>query len=590
MKKQPLCVQTVVCLLVVFLLAPPALAWWSQLKPKGKPIHSMLTRLSRETLQKYGLWYEHEAKKGSSDPDDKTHLQAAFTHQQTMKRARDSICAALKPWFKGNKEWAARRLVRGFHYLQDRADPTDQIKGGRRIHVRQLAYELLSQEDLHTYNRGQWKWLVQRYRRVMENMSYRQVMEQSGKFAEDIGNKINELHEQFNSRPQDRDRLVKNELLKMMACIQVSQDRLITLFAAERARQARGESELCDPVDVDALKKDGYSRCQRYADTAVAQQERNLDQQCGYSGSRWSKNRQGHLNWCKNVLPDAPEKQTELRENSLKTCAENNARCRPYAKKSVSQQERNLDLKCGYTGRSWSKNYDGHFRWCRSAPVEFSANWIKKRDDLLTTCAEKNARCKPYAEKAVSQQERNLSQKCGYTGGAWSKGYRGHFNWCWSVSAEAPGRQSEMREEQLRICAEKNARCKPYAEKAVSQQERNLSQKCGYTGGAWSKGYQGHFNWCWSVSAEAPGRQTEMREKQLKTCADKNARCKPYASTAVSQQRRNLSQKCGYTGGAWSINYDGHFNWCWGVSQKSSDGQTEYRNRVLKECAERKNK
>jgi hypothetical protein len=147
-------------------------------------------------------------------------------------------------------------------------------------------------------------------------------MKQAGGFAEDIGHLINELHEQFNSRPQDRDRLVKNELLKMMACIQVSQDRLLTLFAAERAGQARGEHELCDLVDVEALKNVGYSRGQRYADQTVTQQERNLDQERGYSGRSWSKNYDGHFNWCWGVSPNASKVQTEYRKRLLKECSD----------------------------------------------------------------------------------------------------------------------------------------------------------------------------------------------------------------------------------------------------------------------------
>ena len=41
--------------------------------------------------------------------------------------------------------------------------------------------------------------------------------------------------------------------------------------------------------------------------------------------------------------------------------------CNVYAAAAVSQQQKNLNLGCGYAGPRWSKNVAGHFAWCMGA-------------------------------------------------------------------------------------------------------------------------------------------------------------------------------------------------------------------------------
>lgn len=44
--------------------------------------------------------------------------------------------------------------------------------------------------------------------------------------------------------------------------------------------------------------------------------------------------------------------------------------------------------------------------------------------------------------------------------------------------------------------------------------------------------------------------------------ADQNLNCDAYAAAAVAQQNENLAARCGFSGGAWSANYEGHRAWC----------------------------
>ena len=63
-----------------------------------------------------------------------------------------------------------------------------------------------------------------------------------------------------------------------------------------------------------------------------------------------------------------------------------------------------------------------------------------------------------------------------------------------------------------------------------------------------------------------------------------NSRCDQYARTAVAQNQENIQRRCGYTGARWSDNYQGHYNWCLGVSEGFADSETKAREDGLKKC------
>jgi hypothetical protein len=43
--------------------------------------------------------------------------------------------------------------------------------------------------------------------------------------------------------------------------------------------------------------------------------------------------------------------------------------CQRYASNAVQAQLRNIQYRCGFTGRAWSTDYGDHFRLVRSGPL-----------------------------------------------------------------------------------------------------------------------------------------------------------------------------------------------------------------------------
>jgi hypothetical protein len=58
-----------------------------------------------------------------------------------------------------------------------------------------------------------------------------------------------------------------------------------------------------------------------------------------------------------------------------------------------------------------------------------------------------------------------------------------------------------------------------------------------------------------------------------------------YARIAIAQNEANLANRCGFTGGRWTSNYQTHFSWCQAVSDADSKAETAERQRMLDECA-----
>jgi len=132
------------------------------------------------------------------------------------------------------------------------------------------------------------------------------------------------------------------------------------------------------------------------------------------------------------------------------------------------------------------------------------------------------------------------------------------------------------------------ARCQKYASTAVSQNQENLAKKCGFTGTSWSSDYKGHYDWCFTAPQNLADSETRARADALKQCkpvqANRGPACQKYASTAVSQNQQNIAKKCGYGGGRWTPDHQGHYTWCLSVQQSVADSETQARADALKQC------
>ena len=65
------------------------------------------------------------------------------------------------------------------------------------------------------------------------------------------------------------------------------------------------------------------------------------------------------------------------------------ANCDWYVKTSLEQQQRNLKLKCGYSGAEWSVDKGAHSAWCASVSPDTSRSTAQKREADLGKCAKK---------------------------------------------------------------------------------------------------------------------------------------------------------------------------------------------------------
>lgn len=66
------------------------------------------------------------------------------------------------------------------------------------------------------------------------------------------------------------------------------------------------------------------------------------------------------------------------------------ANCDWYVKTALEQQQRNLKMKCGFTGAEWSAEKGAHEAWCASVEPDVSRTTAQKREAALEQCAAKS--------------------------------------------------------------------------------------------------------------------------------------------------------------------------------------------------------
>lgn len=208
--------------------------------------------------------------------------------------------------------------------------------------------------------------------------------------------------------------------------------------------------------------------------------------------------------------------------------------------------------------------------------------------------ADANLNCSAYAGFAVSQQEQNIAQNCGFSGGGWSADFNAHFQWCQLDNVKMVNLTTEdnARKAALQQCAQapliRQAECQGYAANAVLDSRLSFQAVCGLTGGRWSEDYAGHFDWCLTVDLTTSTFEAAARNNQLAGCLTakqtaKETGCRAYAETAVLQNEENQQKNCGFSGGAWSNNTTGHYDWCMGASDAAHHSEAINRNNALRD-------
>ena len=59
------------------------------------------------------------------------------------------------------------------------------------------------------------------------------------------------------------------------------------------------------------------------------------------------------------------------------------ANCDWYVKTALEQQQRNVKMKCGFSGAEWSVDKDAHAAWCASVGPDVSRAAAKEREAAL---------------------------------------------------------------------------------------------------------------------------------------------------------------------------------------------------------------
>lgn len=69
--------------------------------------------------------------------------------------------------------------------------------------------------------------------------------------------------------------------------------------------------------------------------------------------------------------------------------------------------------------------------------------------------------------------------------------------------------------------------------------------------------------------------------------ATQHLNCGAYAALAVAQQEQNIQMGCGFAGGRWSADYNGHFAWCQTSTMAKLTAEDKARKGALAKCAKK---
>lgn len=128
--------------------------------------------------------------------------------------------------------------------------------------------------------------------------------------------------------------------------------------------------------------------------------------------------------------------------------------------------------------------------------------------------------CGAYATAAIEQQNQNVALGCGFSGNAWHTDFQRHFGWCArpDVRMENLTTEDYARKDALAKCSARQASCQAYAQQAVSAQQFNVQNNCGFSGGAWHTDYQRHYGWCITVDEARANQETLVRTMHTQQC------------------------------------------------------------------------
>ncbi len=229
--------------------------------------------------------------------------------------------------------------------------------------------------------------------------------------------------------------------------------------------------------------------------------------------------------------------------------------CDQYADKSVQQNQRNIDKKCGFTNEIWHSNKSGHTNWCQNAGPDSAAQSIVIREKALSECngaiPTTDFICEITAPAKIAFPD--AGKTINFAGKAQSpSGTKFSYNWKFGEYGADPGTSLKQKPGSVKFqysgsytttmtvtdssgktCQdtryvlvydnnEPREFCEGYAEISIKQSQDNLQNKCGYSGEQWHGDEYRHSKWCSSASKDQIKNELTDRDEKLRKCTKKN--------------------------------------------------------------------
>lgn len=347
--------------------------------------------------------------------------------------------------------------------------------------------------------------------------------------------------------------------------------------------------------------------CADYARRAVAAQDANLQQNCGFTGSRWSDRYRDHYTYCLRVARSVSSDETTVREGEVARCAQSadtgrDAKCDHYVRVSLIQIETAKKGNCAIDAKDlrWSPDERIHRRACERAPNSVPEREVAYREDQLTACFERSGRqelaCQTYADEAISQFAENIDNQCGFTGPRWNANKARHYQWCLDAREQDRKAESEARTSLINRCiqdAQKRQRCEDYADAAIQSAARNVNLRCGLRGPGvrWSRYRDDHVDFCLAARQAALDTEDDVRARELRRCvnrAERDANCEVYAQRSVRISELAEENNCGFDGLEWSTDPVDHYEYCISNNYQVRQAQLQAKRQELRQCSGRR--
>ncbi len=204
--------------------------------------------------------------------------------------------------------------------------------------------------------------------------------------------------------------------------------------------------------------------------------------------------------------------------------------------------------------------------------------------------------CADYAVEALSQNDDNIANQCGYSGVLWPAVFGDAYGRCLDTS---PKRRQVDRDERARSIAEcrtvvtqsNDLACDHFARLSVEEMKTNRQNKCGLRGAGWSELASDHATYCRDVSRTELSDAVLVREEALRECLGRadgssDKACDVYVQKSLAQVVRAQQLRCGraFAGPTWTPDDAQHYAFCKAQAPRQRDAILRDRTSALEKC------